>query len=298
MGNGTRIASALTALIASATLSGCASVEGFARDPESPATIAAARESFFGLRADDPYYAAPDAEERKRIRDLLVYGKMKVIEIDFDALERTLNGTGNRVALLGDLGVLGLNGIASVTGGAQTKAALAAASGGVVGAQGAISKDLYYQRTLPAILTQMEANRERVRAEIIASLKRSDAQYPLTAAEIDLRRLIRAGSIPASISEITQSANESKESSEQAIEALRNIEFSTASSANKLGEWLAPDGSADKVRTAAFQNWIKSQPDSAFLMSVPFEIIVRSPDPAMETVRQRALADPSLGIPQ
>ena len=279
-------------------LSGCASLEGYAREPESPGLIKGARDTFFGPNADHDYYEASTAEARKRVRDFLIFGKMKVIENDFDDLERALNGTGNRVSLLGDLAVLSLNGVGAVTGGAHTKAALAAASGGIVGAQGAVSKDLYYQRTLPAILTQMEANRERVRAEIYASLKKPDADYPLPAAEIDLRRLIRAGSIPASISQITQGANVSKESSERAVDVLRNFTFSSAASADQLGAWLAPDGTVDVVRTAAFKNWLKAQPDAAYLESVPMATIVRAPDPAMETVRQRALADPALGIPK
>src|SRR5438445_5560770 len=142
------------ALTATALLCGCASREGYAREPESRAVMNSARTQFFGPTADDAYYPITRPDERKRVRDLLIYGKMKVIENDFDDLERALNGTGNSLSLFGDLGVLGLNGIGAVTGGAHTKAVLAAASGGIVGAQGAVSKDLYYQRTLPAILAQ------------------------------------------------------------------------------------------------------------------------------------------------
>lgn len=279
-------------------LAGCASLEGYARDPESPALVARARDAFFGENADASYYAAASAADRKRVRDFLIYGKMRVIENDFDDLERTLNGTGNRVSLFGDLAVLGLNGVGAVTGGAETKAALAAASGGIVGAQGAISKDLYYQRTLPAILAQMEANRTRVQAEIIASMKKADADYPLPAAEIDLRRLIRAGSVPASISQITQGANESKQVSERDIDTLRNLSFSTTAAAGSLETWLVPDHkNPDPVRAAAFQKWVKAQPDSTYLQQVPFYTIVRGDNPIMESIRQRALADPGLAIP-
>lgn len=285
-------------VIAAGALTSCASLEGYAREPEPPAVINTAREAYYGAYADQAYNAATDPAERKRIRDLLIYGKMGVIEHDFDDLERQLNSTGNSVSLVGDLAVLSLSGIGSVTGGKSTKAALSAASAGIVGAQGAISKDLYYQRTLSAILAQMEANRERVRATIFAAMKKPDAEYPLTAAEIDLKQLIRAGSIPASISQITQGANESKQNSEDAIAALRNITFSSAPSSDKLGAWLAPGSIVDPTHTAAFTKWIKAQPDAAYLTSVPFVVIVRGPDPVMEAVRQRALADPKLGIPK
>jgi hypothetical protein len=43
-----------------------------------------------------------------------------------------------------------------------------------VGAQAAINRDLYYQRTLPALLAQMEANRAKVELTIMNGLAKSD----------------------------------------------------------------------------------------------------------------------------
>jgi hypothetical protein len=281
-------------LILTLLLSGCASLQGYAREPESPKLLSDQRTMFFGADADTGYYAATTASERKRLRDLLIYGKMKVIENDFDDLERALNGTGNSISLFGDLTVLGLNSIGAVTGTAHTKAALAAASGGIVGAQGAVSKDLYYQRTLPAILSQMEASRERVRAEIIASMKKSDADYPLPAAEIDLRHLIRAGSVPTSISQITHDANQDQRNSERLIEQARNIVFSASDSSEKINAWLDSDAPAN-AHFKAFAEWLKAQPEKDVLSNVPVESVVD--DDLYEAVRARALADPKLAIP-
>lgn len=288
----------VSAFVSAASLGACTSFEGYPREPETPSQIDISRDIFFGPKAADNYNTETDPSKRKADRDYLIYGKMGVIERDFDDLERALVGTGNSVSIFGDLAVLGLNGYATVSGGKSTKAALSAAAGGIVGAQGAISKDLYYQRTLPAILAQMEANRERVRAEIIASMAKPDTEYPLPAAEIDLRRLIRAGSVPSSISEITQGANESKRSSEQTIEGLRNLSFSTSPSSARMAAWLRPNGKVDAARTTAFENWIKAQPDAAVLTSVSFYSILGGQDSFAEAVRQRALADPTLAIPK
>ena len=71
-----------------------------------------------------------------------------------------------------------LSGLGATTGGAATKAALAAASAGVIGAQGVISKDLYYQRTVPALLAQMEANRARATLVILQGIQKSESDYP------------------------------------------------------------------------------------------------------------------------
>jgi hypothetical protein len=63
---------------------------------------------------------------------------------------------------------LATNAVATVTGGEVTKAALAAGSAFMVGTQGAISKDLFYQRTIPALLAQMEANRTDAKTTEVA----------------------------------------------------------------------------------------------------------------------------------
>ncbi len=56
----------------------------------------------------------------------------------------------------------------------------------------------------------MEANRAVVIQRIMTGLEKSDAEYPLIRAELDLDALKRAGSIPGAISGITASADDTK----------------------------------------------------------------------------------------
>ncbi len=291
---------AAPALIASsATLGGCASIEGFQRRPETAQVVDDKRTFFFGPKAENAYYAALTENDRRGERDRLVYGKMEVIEYDFEALERALNGTGNSVSLFGDISVLALTGIASTTGGEATKSALAAASSGIVGAQGAVSKNLYFQRTLPALLAQMEANRAKVRATIIASLmQKTDADYPLPAAAIDLRRLIRAGSIPSSVSEITQQAAEQRDEAQLRVDDLRDLSFSNSPSSKALAAWAKPGGVARPDRVAALQRWLSVRPEPVLRHYPIPELFIRGADPRLEQIRQFALQDPSLAITQ
>jgi type II secretory pathway component GspD/PulD (secretin) len=60
-----------------------------------------------------------------------------------------------------DWAVLGLSGAAAVASQGAANA-LAAASAGLVGAGTAVSKNAYYEKTLPALIAAMEANRKRV----------------------------------------------------------------------------------------------------------------------------------------
>ncbi|HEV2268669.1 MAG TPA: hypothetical protein VGR92_04350 [Steroidobacteraceae bacterium] len=294
----TTVAATLCAL-GIAALSGCASINGYQRTPESSAVIQARRISYYGLHADDAYYAA-SANSRQAIRDELVYGKMQVLEDDFLEFERSLNSAGNYVSLGSDLTVLVLNGVAATTGGATTKSALAAASAGIVGAQGAVNKDLYYQKTLSAIISQMQANRDKARLTIIQNLKQPDSSYPLNSAEIDLKRLEEAGSLVNAVNDITQQATTQKNGTDAQIQQLQTLTSANTSSATKLQAWLYPHGRVDQVHYDALQAWLNKQPES-FLkgQNYPPAAFVSGDTSGgdLEPIRQRALSDPTLNIP-
>ena len=150
---------------------------------------------------------------------------MRACDIEFADFERRLYGDGNVVGLGGDLVGLVLTGLIATTGNAATKSALGAASAGVIGASAAINKDLYYQKTIPALLAQMEADRLKALAPITTGLKLSDADYPLMQAYIDLDAYKSAGSIPAAITAINQNAGDTKDAiTFQRISALTQLQ--------------------------------------------------------------------------
>ena len=156
----------------------------------------------------------------------------------FANFEMELYGNGNGVAVGGDLAILALNGFGAVAGVAATKAALAAASAGVLGAQGSINKDLYYQRTIPALLAQMDANRTNAKTTIIVGLKQDDLNCSLPQAYIDLGTLRNAGGIPSAISNVTQTASDAAQFATQQLQQATIGQFSTTSSAVTLRGWV------------------------------------------------------------
>jgi hypothetical protein len=292
----------LAAISLLAALGGCAAMEGYARPPDTRPYIAGKRAAYFDMAANSKeaeYNGTSDQVARRRLRDEIVYARMDLIEFDFDNLQRALNGTGNGVSIGGDLAVLVANGIGATTGGEQTKAALNALSGGIVGAQGAINKDLYYQRTLPALLSQMEANRDKVIATIFTGLAKPDSEYPLGAAQLDLRRLVRAGSIPSSVGEITEKATQDKRNSEQMVEMARNAVFVNTPAGARLKAWVMQNGRVNAARMAQLQAWLNQQPET-FLHEIPVATFIRGdlPDSQLDPIRQRAVDDPALAIPQ
>jgi hypothetical protein len=198
-------------------LAGCAPILGYPNDPENTDATLAALAPYFNGTQEAQYAALSDPAQRAAKRNEIVLARVRGYDIEFNDFERRLYGDGSSVSLGSDLVGLILGGLTATTGNAATKSALGAASAGVIGAKTAIDKDLYYQKTIPALLAQMEADRLKALAPITAGLKQSDADYPLMQAYIDLDAYKTAGSIPTAINAVNQSAGNAKDEAQAVI---------------------------------------------------------------------------------
>ena len=212
-----RIIAALAISVWCGLLIACAPLVGYPNDPENTAATLDRLAPYFNGAAEADYLATTDPGLRLAKRNALVLARMRAYDIEFTDFEKRLYGDGNAVTLGGDLVALAPTGLVATTGNAATKSALGAASTGVIGAKAAIDKDLYYQKTIPALLAQMEADRLKALLPITAGLKLSDADYPLMQAYIDLNAYQSAGSIPAAINAVNTNAGNAKENAQNAI---------------------------------------------------------------------------------
>jgi hypothetical protein len=194
----------------------CAPIHGYPADPEdTDATLTRLAPYFDGTQEQIYVYLGEPARTLKR--NEIVLARMHAYDIKFSDFERRLYGDANGVTLGSDLVGLVLAGLTATTGNAATKSALGAASAGVLGAKSAIDKDLYYQKTIPALLAEMEANRLSALLPITAGLKLPDADYPLMQAYIDLDAYKNGGSIPAAINAVNKDAGNAKDDAQEAI---------------------------------------------------------------------------------
>jgi len=275
----------------SGLLSACDSVQGYPQDPENSSAVIASLSSYFDLTWDEKYNLSTDTDARRRYRDVIVLSHMRAYDIEFDNFERSLYGQGNSIAVAGSVATITMGAVGGVAGAAVTKAALNSASAAVTGAEGAISKELYYQRTLPALISQMEANRANVKLNILAGIKQTDSQYPLVQAYADLESLKAAGGIPLAISNVTQIASNNQQDAQLQLQKLRVSNY-VPSSTNKIIEtWLHTGGSLTLANpnVKKLLSWMTKNK----LADFPLNIFLG--DPAFESDRQRAITD--LGIP-
>jgi hypothetical protein len=240
-----------------ALAAGCASIQGYPDDPENSAFALGRLAPYFdGTREQDYLKAKGDPRIATALRNEIVYARMRAYDIAFAEFERELYGGANSVALGSDLAALVLAGLTATTGNAAMKSAFGAASIGILGAKTAISKDLFYERTIPALLAQMEANRLMIRVLILKALKLDDAEYPLMQAYGDLDAYKSAGSIPSAINTINLEAGAAKE---VALDALRSTRFFEDTFSQRLQAYIWPAGIGepeDKAHVTKLRQWM------------------------------------------
>lgn len=295
-----RLYGVLFAVLCTGLLGGCAALSGYPADPQKPDTLGALRDKYFSPTVEDCYKAGDCTDAlkltgRQAIRDDVVLSRMHIYDMEFTLFVRDLSGGNNTFSIGTDLTALALNGLGATTGNAGTKAALAAASGGVIASNGAINKDLFYQKTVPAIIAQMEADRQKAEATILNGLSHPDVVYPLQRANLDLDILNDAGSLNSAVAKITQQSSNEKTKTQDQMNRFSTSAMARTASAVKIRAWLFPSGGLDPTHYGQMLKWLTENTDQS-LHAVTVEQIADVTDDSLETARQRAIADPQLAI--
>ena len=131
----------------------------------------------------------------------------------------------------------------------------------------------------------MEANRAKVQFTILYGLSRSDREYPLYKAEIDLEALKTAGSMPSAVSTITQTSAQDNQSAQRNLATLRTLQFSNSPNTRLMRAWY----SASTANQTALQEWMNNDKVDPLLQSIPPEQLIDGTSPEMESDRGRAI---------
>jgi hypothetical protein len=238
-------------------LGGCETMEGYPTDPTPEKQLEALRTVYFPSAQNCPDKTTPNdalecqyydkdksAAERQSLRDKIVLGRMHIYDMEFSLFVRALSANNNYFSVGSDLTALAFSGLATTTGNAATKSALAAVSSGVLAANGTVNKDLFYQKTVPAIIAQMEADRSKVEATILAGLGKPIDAYSLARAQLDLDTLNDSGSLNAAVVTITHDAGNAKAAAQAAVDANRSIGFAPDAVSARLNAWIWPGSTA------------------------------------------------------
>ncbi len=261
---------ALACLTAS-LIAGCSSMSGYPeRTDEVDARLTSLQSRYFlpGKDVMAEYQGKPDDSERRAYRNDVVYARMMAIDLQFTVFKEAIYNEGITSNLTFEIAGVVTGAAGAVVTGATASRILSALSGGIAGSQTAINKNLYYERTMPALLALMDAERKKIQATIKESLQQDIDVYPLGQALVDLEDYFQAGSIPGAVAEVTQTAGEKSQEAEQALTTLREKSFVDPKAQERVDKLLdLPDGLPKGAAWQILEN-PPSQLDSFILSAV------------------------------
>lgn len=229
------------------SLNGCAAIYGrpHETDPNTPQEVE--NKQLIAQCAKDP--------DKRSCRDAIVYQRIRVIDRDFFEFANSVRVESTKLSLLTDLAVLGLSGAGATAPAAAP--VLAAVAGGLTGAKEAIDKDTFYEKTMPALLAAMEAQRHEVMVKIETGLAGPIDKYDLNVALTDIESYRRAGSIDGALMQITHDAGETIAKADDQIAQVRKGSFLKDKAGDALRAFWKPDGKTiDKKNETALRDWM------------------------------------------
>lgn len=167
-----------------------------------------------------------------------------------------------------------------------------------------MNTNLFYQKTAPALITQMRADRQTALISILAGLKKSTSDYPLQQALAEINTYYVAGTLPSALSSVTSQAGNQLNTANAEIAKVRADTWlapTKGSSAARLAAWLYPGGDETKpVNGANLQTltaWMSNYKADPILSQVPYQnLLTGSGLVNGEADRQQAIKD--LKIPE
>lgn len=210
-------------------LSGCTTFSG---SPEPVITVAQAQAMIHNLEPDSVLLAMaqlPTEGERNSYRNRVVATYLMAADARYDQFRRDIskNAKGGNVAF--DLATLGLTGLAATWKNAATS--LATGANVVAGARASLNRELYFEKTLPALLSLMDSSRLTVRADILKGLSEPENVYSMEEAFGDIWRYQSAASIDGAIQQAAAAAAE--EADEAKIDYSKAVQLCRVS--NDIG---------------------------------------------------------------
>lgn len=239
-------------------LSGCASIEGYPNRLEYAAQYVAEVGPYAAPDAVLRYNATTDLTSATLLRNNIVTARIFSIDANFHQFVRDLTTQQNLSSVGIDWAAIGLASAGAVVGSSQTKAILAAISAGLLGAKASVDKDVFYNKTIPALITLMEGQRKFVLAQIYVGLRKGAADYTLYQALADLDNYYNAGTINGALVGLTATAGASSQAGSDQIAAVLSSNFSVDDSSQKLRKFWKPDGTINIENQTKLKNWMKT----------------------------------------
>ena len=186
-------------IVLASLLCGCSTIGG--APPRLTSTDALANEDpAYKTAIEDFYRLDPSNEDgRKKVRNQFVETRIAVIDHEYLKFRQSLY-QGRVGAEVGtDLALLSFGALGAAVSSAGAKTTYAALSAALVGSKASIDKNVYFERTVSALLSQMDTLRNNKKIDLFDGLTKPVANYPLSYAKAETDEYYLAGTIARAI---------------------------------------------------------------------------------------------------
>lgn len=221
-----RLLAWLVVLSLSAGLAACESVQGGPARPVDTSAELKRLKKYFTPEMIAEYENVAGAAKRQK-RNEIVNGRLAFYDLSYNTFKRALYREGVLTNIGVDVTTIGLGAAGALADGGVSRI-LSAVSGGIVGAKESVDKNAFFERTMPALVMEMDAARRQVLTLIRPQLDTDVGNYPLEAALIDLEAYYIAGTIPGAIAGIIEASGEKAARANTILMATRTAEFFAA----------------------------------------------------------------------
>jgi hypothetical protein len=242
----TQLQDAWIAMLIMATLlvGGCAFVRrGGAPEPSFDVNkdLAELAQHFSPGSAIRDFYAAPSVDSRNRF----VMARLTMMNIRYIQFVRQITAERQLLDSAADMLTLGLSLAGASVSAAGTKTLLAAIAAGVTGSKQIIDKNYYYEKTVPALVAQMNAERRKALIPILTGVKGSLQEYPFEQAVTDLHAYYHVGTFTGAIDAIQADAGAKERRQDEIIATLSPLSRETVVMKQNLTRAIGALTSAD-----------------------------------------------------
>ncbi len=162
-------------------------------------------------------YYALGTNATPRDRNEVISGRLVMINLEYLRWLRTMTADKQLLDTASDVLILSLNLAATATGGATAKTVLSAISAGITGSKTAIDKHYYYDKTLPALVSAMNAQRKTVLTNLLAGMSKPLTDYTFEQALADLQDYYQAGTLLGAVTAVQADAGAKEKEADEGV---------------------------------------------------------------------------------
>lgn len=190
------------------------------------------------------------ANPTEAARNNFIDGRLALYNIRYVRFVRDLGVDKQHLDAATDALLLGINLSSAATAAIRAKTNLALVAAGVTGGKITIDKHFYFDKTIPALVSTMNAQRKLVLTEILKGRCMDMTDYPLTRAFDDLSSYDQAGTLIGAISIVQADAAVKEKAADENIRTLEVPALDQSVEKKKLGAALVSLGtdSADNLK--------------------------------------------------